>query len=182
MKTILCSVMDGKYIKEYELTYNEEEMNSFFEELYYTNIIPVTYESSDCYRVQRQIWQAENFDKMNTLKDQNDIKEYIYRLHESSMMDLTQLAILMKSNGAMRSNQVREIFRNYLNLYNYSEISCYDSRDLSMIIRKMYEFRENFRVPNTNPHIVEMNTYALDEIGFSIENKIERQKQKVIGK
>ena len=112
--------MDGKYIKEYELTYNEEEINSFFEELYYTNIIPVTYESSECYRVQRQIWQAENFDKMNTLKDQNDIKEYIYRLHESSMMDLTQLAILMKSNGAMRSNQVREIFRNYLNLYNYS--------------------------------------------------------------
>lgn len=176
MKKILCSVMDGRFIKEYEMTYNEEDLEEFFQELYYTNIEPATHEINNSYRVQKQIWQAEQFDKLNTLRNENDIKQYIYDLHKSSLLDLTKLDILMKSNGAMRNNQVRSIFRKFLNLYTYSEISCHDSRELPIIIRKMYEFREEYNIPKVNPHIIDKNTSALEDIGFSIERKIIEQK------
>jgi len=180
MKTIICSVMDGKFVKEYELTYEEQDLVNFFEELKNTNIVPEK-SNENMIRVHDQLCSAERFDKINTLRTQDDIKSYIQDLHTSQMIDLTELYVLMKSNGEMRTNQVREIFKNFLNLYSYKEISSYDIYYLSQIIRKMYEFGATENVPAFDNEVVRVNTEALKDIGFSIERKIEKQNhQKVI--
>ncbi len=185
MKTIVCSVMEGKFVKEYELTYDEQQLSGFFEKLKNTSILP-TKSEEDMVRVHNQIWGAERFDRINTLRTQDDVKSYIQNLHESEIMDLTELYVLMKSNGEMRTNEVRNLFKEFLDLYTYREISSYDMYYLPQIIRAMYEMGAPEEVPKYDSEMVRVNTAALKEIGFSIENKLamqnneEQPKQKVI--
>ena len=170
--------MDGNFVKKYELTYEEEEIKSFFERLRETNILPVKL-NEDVVRVCHQIWYAERFDLINTLHTGEDIKKYIHTLHESSAINLTDLYILMKSNGEMRNQQVCSIFREFLNIYTYRETACYDAYFLPQIIRKMYELGAGEEVENVDSELVQINTEALKDIGFSIEAKIEKQNEEI---
>lgn len=178
MKTIICSIMDDKYVKEYEMMYEEQEVNEFLDGLEKTVILP-TKSNDNNMRLHIVMMQSEKYDNENSILNYNDVKSYVRKLHESASLDLTELYILMQSNGDMRNNEVRELFRNFFNLYTYKEIAKYDMYYMNQINRKLYELGGN--IPKLDSNIGTINAKALENIGFNIETKINEQKhQKVI--
>lgn len=168
--------MDSKYVKEYELTYEEQDVQDFLDGLEKTVILPEK-ANDDVIRLHAVIEQAKQYDKYNTLLTYEDIKQYIRELHTSTDLNLTKLYILMKSTSDMRNGKVMELFRNFFNLYSYRELATYDRYHVNEIVRKMYELR--LETPNMDSDVIKVNTVALQDIGFSIEGKI-KAKQKVI--
>ena len=177
MKRIICSIMDDKYVKEYEMMYEEQEVNEFLNGLEKTIILP-TNSNDNTTRLHMEMMRSEKYDNQNSILNYDDVKAYVRKLHESSL-ELTELYILMQSNGDMRNNEVRELFRNFFNLYTYREIAKYDSYYMNQINRKLYELGGN--VPELDYNIGKINAKALEDIGFNIETKIKEQTyQKVI--
>ena len=178
MKSIICSVLEEKYVKEYEMICEEQEVNEFLEGLEKTIVLPAK-SNDDSKRLHVVMMNSEKYDNQNKILNYDDVKAYVRKLHQSLSLDLTELYILMQSNGEMRNNEVRELFRNFFDLYTYREIAKYDSYYINQINRKLYEFGGN--TPELDSAIGKINTQALEHIGFSIETKIQEQShQKVI--
>lgn len=184
MKKIVCAVKDNKCVTEYELTYEENEVNEFIDSLDKTVILPTpkpVIDSRDAARLLPIMREAKQYDKQNTLHNYDDIKAYIRKLHASSDLNLTELNVLMKSNGDMRNPQICELFRNFLSLYTYRTIITYDAYYMDPMIRRIYELESAESAPKYDLETVRENTEALQNIGFSIEARINEQKnQKVI--
>lgn len=176
MKRIICYVMDNRYVKEYQLTYEEQEVREFFEGLEKITILPQR-GNDDEIRLHNVLQEAKEFDKCNNLHTYEDIKQYIKELHASSDINLIRLFVLLNSTSDMRNNEVRALFRNYFDLYSYTETATYERDDISEIIRKIYEL--GYEPPVMDNEIIKVNTAVLQDIGFSIEAKI-NAKQKVI--
>lgn len=178
MKKIMCSIMDNKYVREYELSYEEQEVQEFLDGLEEISILP-TVSNNDEIRLYRVMQRAEKFNKRNKLLTYDDIKRYIKELHDSSDVNLTELYVLMHSTGNMSKNQICEIFRNFFDLYSYKEVATYDIYHINGILRKFYELGTIEESPKMSLNVIRINTEALQNIGFSIEAKIEA-KEKVI--
>lgn len=184
MKKIVCAVRDNKYVTEYELTYEENEVNEFINSLDKFVILPTPNQeinNSDVARLLPIMREAKKYEQKNTLKNYDDIKAYIRKLHASSDLNLTELNTLMKSTGDMRNPQVCELFRNFFSLYTYRTIITYDAYYMDPLIRRIYELESAESAPKYDLETVKENTEALQSIGFSIEARINEQKhQKVI--
>lgn len=176
MKRIICYVMDNRYIKEYQLTYEECEVREFFESLEKTTILPQK-GNDDKVRLHSVLQSAYEYDRRNTLHTYEDIKEYIKDLHASSDINLIRLHVLLNSTSDMRNNEVRRLFKNYFDLYTYTETATYEKDNINEIIRKIYEL--GYEPPVMDNEVIRVNTEVLEDIGFSIESKI-KAKQKVI--
>lgn len=179
MRSIMCSVQEGTTIKEYEMSCETEKINEFFRKLDATVIQPIsTNDYNNSIRMYTAIMNAKEYDKDNKLLTYEDIKNYIKGLHNSQYLDLSAIYYLEKSNGSMRSNEVRQLFRSFFDLYDYTEKMQFDKYYINEIMRQKYRFEENESM--VDMRTIRFNTAALDLINFSIESKIEKQKQKVI--
>lgn len=179
MRSIMCSVQDGTTIKEYEMTCEDEKINQFFERLDSTVIQPISINEADnSIRMYKVIMNAKEYDKDNKLLTYEDIKNYIRELHNSNYLDLSAIYYLEKSNGSMRSNEVRQLFREFFDLYDYTEKIEFDKYYINEIMRQRYRFTETGSM--VDMRTIRFNTAALDLINFSIESKLKKQKQKVI--
>lgn len=172
MQKIVC--IDNNMVKEYQMTCDLVEMDSFLSSLEERIILPVPI-TNDVVSLYNDAFRKNPFDSFNTLLTYDDIKEYIKQLCQSTVLDLSQLYVLLNSNGSMRSIEVYDLFCEFLNLYTYQEVFRYDAYYTSALLRK--ECEHDSKESAVDPQVMKINSRVLGDIGFSIESKLQSQKR-----
>ena len=170
MQKIVC--MDNNMVREYQMTCDLAEMNSFLSSLEERTILPVKI-TSDVVSLYNDAFRKNPFDSLNTLLTYDDIKGYIKQLCQLTVLDLSQLYVLLNSNGSMRNIEVYDLFREFLNLYTYQEVFRYDAYYTSALLRKACE--HDSKESAVDPQVMKINSCVLRDIGFSIESKLQSQ-------
>ena len=171
---ILCYYDMNKKLREFKLSYQEEEFNKYIESINTLNL-------EDNYIDMPHLASSENI--KTTINSTADLISYLKSSFDKKYIELYELHnLVLSTDSKMRTPQTIMTIQNVFNFMNYEEINTNYS---IYNYRSMREFYNDGRTDEIldflkKSNIALKNTQAFNSLGIDIEYRLKENNRKLV--